>query len=147
MSTGETEESMKIAETPTGGAPAYDWEAIERLPQFQELTTDRRRFAYLWGGLGTGLGALYVVLASTAHGLMGTKLAGSISLGFAGGVGLILVTWAITIAYMRRSDRVWAPLEASIREQVLGRPEPEARRGRFTRRAPDPIVTATPDVR
>jgi uncharacterized membrane protein (DUF485 family) len=138
---------MTITETPRDAAPAYDWETIERMPEFQELTTDRRRFAWLWGGLGIGLGALYVVLASTAHGLMGTRLAGSISLGFAGGVGLIVVTWAITIAYMRRSDRVWAPLEATIREQVLGRPEPAARRGRFTRRAPEPVATATPEAR
>jgi uncharacterized membrane protein (DUF485 family) len=139
---------MTTTETPAAGPPpAYDWEAIERLPEFQELTTDRRRFAYRWGGSGIGLGALYVVLASTAHGLMGTRLAGSISLGFAGGVGLILVTWAITIAYMRRSDRVWAPLEAGIREQVLGRPDPEARRGRFSRRAPDRVVAGTPEVR
>jgi uncharacterized membrane protein (DUF485 family) len=121
----------------------YDWEGIEQMPEFQALTTDRRRFAWIWGGFGIGLGALYVVLASTAHGLMGTKLWGSISLGFAGGVGLILVTWAVTLAYMRRSDRVWAPLEASIREQVLGRPEPapETRTGRFSRRAPEPVAT------
>jgi uncharacterized membrane protein (DUF485 family) len=137
---------MTITETPQGGAPAYDWKAIERMPEFQELTTDRRRFAWLWGALGIGLGALYVVLASTAHGLMGTKLAGSISLGFAGGVGLILLTWAITIAYMRRSDRVWAPLEASIREQVLDRPEPHARSGRFARRAAEPVASATPEA-
>ena len=49
---------------------------------------------------------------------MGTKLIGSFSLGYAGGVLLIVVTWAITIAYMRRSDREWGPLEARIREQA-----------------------------
>jgi uncharacterized membrane protein (DUF485 family) len=138
---------MMITETPHGGGSSYDWEAIERLPEFQELTKGRRRFAWLWGGTGIGLGALYVVLASTAHGLMGAKLAGSISLGFAGGVGLILVTWAITIAYMRRSDREWAPLEARVREQVLGRAEPDARRGRFSRRTTEPVVAATPEGR
>lgn len=96
-----------------------DWDAIERSPEFQELVTGRRRFAFTAGGLGVGLGALYVVLAGVAHDLMGTKLIGSFSLGFAGGVLLILVTWGITIAYMRRSDRVWGPLEARIREQAL----------------------------
>jgi uncharacterized membrane protein (DUF485 family) len=100
-------------------APAVDWTAVERLPEFQELTRGRRRFAAVAGALGLGCGALYVVLASTAHGLMGTKVAGSMSLGFLGGVGLILLTWAITLAYMRRSNRVWGPLEARVREHVL----------------------------
>jgi uncharacterized membrane protein (DUF485 family) len=138
-----------MSQSPVAGEPTYDWEAIERLPEFQELTTGRRRFAYTWGAIGIGLGALYVVLASTAHGLMGTRLAGSFSLGFAGGVGLILVTWAITIAYTRRSDRVWAPLEASIREQVLGHPDAVVERsGRFSRR-PRPVVAprTTPEAR
>jgi uncharacterized membrane protein (DUF485 family) len=137
-----------MTDTAQDDVPIHDWEAIERMPEFQELTVGRRRFAWLWGGTGIGLGALYVVLASTAHGLMGTRLWGSISLGFAGGVGLILMTWAITIAYMRRSDRVWAPLEATIRERALGRPEPAAPRGRFARRSSEPVVTATtPEVR
>jgi uncharacterized membrane protein (DUF485 family) len=89
------------------------------MPEFRELTTSRRRFAWLAGGVGVGLGALYVVLAATAHGLMGAKLIGSFSIGFAGGVALIVLTWAITFAYMRRSERVWAPLEARIREKAM----------------------------
>jgi uncharacterized membrane protein (DUF485 family) len=95
-----------------------DWRAIERLPEFQELVTGRRRFAWAAGGIGMGLGALYVVLVATAPKVMGTTLVGSFSLGFAGGIGLILVTWAITLAYMRRSARVWEPLEARVRERV-----------------------------
>jgi uncharacterized membrane protein (DUF485 family) len=107
------------------GGPPTDWAAIERMPEFQELVTGRRRFAWVAGGIGIGLGVLYVVLVATAHDLMGTKLAGSFSLGFAGGVGLVLVTWAITFAYMRRSSRVWGPLEASVRERALAARVPE----------------------
>ena len=69
------------------------------------------------GTIGIGLGALYVVLAGVAPDLMGTQLIGSMSLGFAGGVGLIFLTWAITLTYMIRSDRVWGPLEERIRGQ------------------------------
>jgi uncharacterized membrane protein (DUF485 family) len=99
--------------------PPIDWVAIERLPEFQELVSGRRRFAWIAGGLGVGYGALYVVLASTAHDLMRTSLGGSFSLGFAWGVTLILVTWAITFAYMRRSRDVWGPLEARVRVRAL----------------------------
>jgi uncharacterized membrane protein (DUF485 family) len=122
-----------------------DWEAIERLPEFRELVAGRRRFASRAGALGIGCGAAYVVLAATAHGLMGTRLAGSLSLGFAGGVALVLLTWAITFAYLRRSTRVWAPLEARVRELAAALPagEPE-RRDRF---APAPSgVPVTQEV-
>ena len=118
------------------GRAARDWAAIERMPEFQELTTSRRRFAWLAGGVGVGLGALYVVLAATAHGLMGTKLIGSFTVGFAGGAALVVVTWAITWAYMRRSERVWAVLEARIREKALRRSRPR----RVAERVPTPDV-------
>ena len=111
----------------TGGPPTIDWEAIERTEDFRTLASSRRRFAWTWGSIGTGIGALYVVLAGLSPDLMGTKLFGDMSLGFAGGVGLILVTWAITLAYMRRSDRVWGPLEERIRAQVADA-QPEAER-------------------
>jgi uncharacterized membrane protein (DUF485 family) len=111
----------------TGGPRTIDWEAIERMEDFQTLAKGRRRFAWTWGSIGTGIGALYVVLAGVSPDLMGTKLFGDMSLGFAGGVGLILVTWAITFAYMRRSDRVWGPLEERIRAQ-FAEAQPEAER-------------------
>jgi uncharacterized membrane protein (DUF485 family) len=98
-----------------------DWTAIERMPEFRELVAGRRRFAWTAGSLGIGFGALYVVLVATAPGLMATEVAGSFSLGFAGGAALVLLTWAITLAYMRRSSRVWAPLEARVRDHAAGR--------------------------
>jgi uncharacterized membrane protein (DUF485 family) len=99
-------------------APNVDWEAIERSPTFQELVRGRRRFAWVAGTIGIGLGVLYVVLAGVDPDLMGTHVLGSMSLGFVGGVGLIVLTWIITAAYMWRSDRVWAPLEARVREEA-----------------------------
>jgi uncharacterized membrane protein (DUF485 family) len=128
--------------------PPIDWVAIERLPEFQELVTSRRRFAWTAGGLGVGFGGLYVVLAATAHDLMRTSLGGSFSLGFAWGVALILITWAITFAYMRRSRDVWGPLEARVRALALAlgevSAEPAAAGDRFVR-APRGTA-ATPEV-
>jgi uncharacterized membrane protein (DUF485 family) len=134
-----------MADARQGAGPPIDWEAIERLPEFQELATGRRRFAWIAGGFGIGFGALYVVLAATAHDLMRTSLGGSFSLGFAWGVALILVTWAITFAYMRRSREVWAPLEARVRALALApgdvAAEPAPAAGRI---APAPRRTVTP---
>jgi uncharacterized membrane protein (DUF485 family) len=103
-----------------------DWTAIERMPEFRELVDGRRRFAWIAGSVGVGFGALYVVLVATSPGLIGTRLAGSFSLGFAGGAALVLLTWAITLAYMRRSSRVWSPLEARVRDLAAGRAEVSA---------------------
>jgi uncharacterized membrane protein (DUF485 family) len=119
--------------TDNGGRPV-DWQAIERLPEFQELARGRARFAWIAGGLGIGYGALYVVLAATAHDLMRTSLGGAFSLGFAGGVSLVLVTWAITYAYMRRSRLVWGPMEVRVRELARELAAgPADTRGRFAR--------------
>ena len=92
-----------------------DLEAVERSEDFEELVSSRRRFAWTAGTIGIGLGALYVVLAGVAPDLMGTQVFGAMSIGFAGGVGLILLTLLITFLYMRRSDQVWGPLEERIR--------------------------------
>jgi len=128
-----------VADARRSEEPA-DWEAIERSPDFQALVGDRRRFAWTAGTLGIGLGVLYIVLAGVAHGLMGTKLIGSMSLGFAGGVGLIVVTWLITLAYKVRSDRVWGPLEERIRAEFTpGAPAT----GRF-RTGEEPVPAGEP---
>ena len=136
-----------VDEPRTAGAAVPDWEAIEQLPEFRELVTGRRRFAWSAGALGIGAGALYVVLAATAHDLMATKLAGSLSLGFACGVGLVVLTWAITLAYLRRSTRVWAPMEARVRERARRLPEATERSGRFVpQHEPEPVRAATQEA-
>jgi hypothetical protein len=61
---------------------------------------------------------------------MGTQVIGSVSLGFLGGVALIGVTWVITLMYMRRSDRVWGPLEEEIRRKAAAATDADER---FTR--------------
>jgi uncharacterized membrane protein (DUF485 family) len=125
----------------------YDWQEIEALPEFHELVRGRRRWSYTAGAIGIGFGALYVVLAATAPDLMGTHVAGSFSVGFAGGVALVVMTWAITWLYMRRSNAVWGPLEERVRERARSLETDAAasaadRDGRLIRRE-TPIATTT----
>jgi uncharacterized membrane protein (DUF485 family) len=110
-----------------------DWTGLEGSPAFRELVKGRRRFTWTAGAIGIGLGALYVVLAGVAPGLMGTEIIGSMTLGFLGGVGLIVVTWVITLMYMRRSDRVWGPLEEQIRREATVAEGRRREAPRFTR--------------
>jgi uncharacterized membrane protein (DUF485 family) len=137
-----------MTSTTHDGGPPIDWKAIERLPEYRELARGRARFAWIAGVLGVGYGALYVVLAATAHDLMRTSLGGSFSLGFAGGVSLVLVTWAITFAYMRRSRLVWGPMEARVRELARDlTPATAEAGGRFVRGAAAPATTRREVVR
>ena len=105
----------------------FDWTAIEGSAEFRELTRGRRRFSAVAGAIGIGAGLLYIVLAGFARDFMGTEVIGSISLAFLGGVGLILLTWLITFLYMRRSARVWSPMEERIRQAAATSSSGEAR--------------------
>jgi len=100
------------------GATAVDWTAIERSEAFQELTRSRRGFSFKACALGLGAGLLYVVLSQVAPDLMKTHTLGDMSLGFLGGVLLILLTLAITWVYMHRSATVWAPMEERVRREA-----------------------------
>jgi len=93
---------------------SIEWEAIERSPEFRALDASRRRFVFLWGGGGVALCAAFVVVAYLAPGGLGEAL------GWVVGVGLIVLTWIASFAYLRKSDREWSPMEqriaASLRE-------------------------------
>jgi uncharacterized membrane protein (DUF485 family) len=92
----------------TGDTEGTNWEAIERSPEFRELVASRRRFVLIAGGGTVGLCAAYVVLAYLAPDAYGTWF------GWAAGVGLIVLTWAVSLAYLRKSDRVWDPMEQRV---------------------------------
>jgi uncharacterized membrane protein (DUF485 family) len=89
-------------------ADSTDWEAIERSPDFKALVASRRRFVTLWGGAAVVLCAALVVVAYLAPQVLGDAL------GWVIGVGLIVLTWIVSLAYLRRSDRAWAPTEQRI---------------------------------
>ena len=108
---------------------SIEWEAIERSPEFRALVTSRRRFVLAWGGAGVALCAAFVVVAYLAPGVLGEAL------GWVVGVGLIVLTWIVSFAYLRKSDREWSPMEeriaASTRE-ATGRFERTATRERVS---------------
>jgi uncharacterized membrane protein (DUF485 family) len=100
---------------------SIDWEAIERSPDFRALVASRRRFVLRWGGAGVGLCAAFVVVAYLAPDVLGEAL------GWVVGVGLIVITWAVSFAYLRKSDTEWAAMEERV---VASAREPS---GRFER--------------
>jgi uncharacterized membrane protein (DUF485 family) len=106
-----------------------DWEEVERSPAFRELVASRRCFVATVGGAAIGVTVAYVLIAYLAPDVLGS--AEPITLGFIAGVGLIVMTWVVTLMYLRKSDREWSPLERQIAEQARAA-EPT---GRFERTA------------
>lgn len=95
-----------------------DWEAIERSPDLRELVRSRKRFVQRVGGASLAIALFYVFSGGIFPDLHGTQVIGKISLGFLGGIGLIVMAWIVTFLYMRRSDAVWGPLERRIAEDA-----------------------------
>ncbi|RPF30573.1 DUF485 domain-containing protein [Streptomyces sp. TLI_185] len=61
----------------------------------------------------------YVVLSCFAPGLMGSKIAGELSLGMALGVFQLVVTFAAVFWYGRSAQRSVDPLARAVREQAV----------------------------
>jgi uncharacterized membrane protein (DUF485 family) len=104
-----------------GVRPRADWEAIEGSPEFRELVARRRRFVVPALGFAVFVTVVFVLLANLAPGIMGASVAGDITFGFVYGVALIIMTWVITLLYLRKSDREWAPLERRVVEMSQAR--------------------------
>lgn len=88
-----------------------DWDAIEESPEFRELVASRKRFVVGALGFAVVASVAYVLISNLSPSTMGVSVFGEITLGFVAGVGLIVMTWVITLMYLRRSDNEWAALE------------------------------------
>ena len=89
----------------TGDQGTYDWDAIARSEDFHALVSSRSRWTTVAGGVSMGLCIAYILVAYLAPDVLGSAL------GWAAGVGLIVMTWVVSFAYLRRSDAVWGPME------------------------------------
>ena len=67
------------------------------------------------GGAALAIALLYVVSSGLLPDLHAIQIIGKISLGFLGGIGLIVMAWIVTYLYMRRSDAVWGTARATHR--------------------------------
>ena len=93
----------------------YDWRAIEASPEFRELVASKRRFILPAGVFSLAYFLTYLMLAAFATDLMASRV-GGVSVAWLLAVSAVLVTWAVTWLYLRKSDREWDPLEARAAE-------------------------------
>ena len=93
----------------------YDWRAIEASPEFRELVASKRRFIFPAGIFSLAYFLTYLMLAAFATDLMASRV-GGVSVAWLLAVSAVLVTWAVTWLYLRKSNREWDPLEARAAE-------------------------------
>jgi uncharacterized membrane protein (DUF485 family) len=106
-----------------GGAdhrPDIDWLAAEESPEFKELTKKRRAWvlpatiffmAWYFG---------FIILAGYAPEFMGREfLTDGFTVGYALALTQFIMVWVLAVAYVRRADKVFDPLERKAAEKAL----------------------------
>ena len=104
-----------------GHADAVDWARIERSPEFRELTSRRHRFIAMASFVTFAVFLVYLGLATFATGFMGTTVLGGIPIAWLAAMSQVLLTWAVTWAYLRKADREFAPLERRVADAAGAR--------------------------
>ena len=96
------------------GEPVYDYERIERSPEFQELIRKRRAFvlpatifflAYYMG---------FILLAGYAKDFMASSVYEGLTVGYCLALTQFLMVFVLGILYLRKSDRDYDPLAAKV---------------------------------
>jgi uncharacterized membrane protein (DUF485 family) len=126
-----------VPESHDGGSPVVDWTRIERSPEFRELTSRRHRFILAAAVVTFGCFGLYLGLATFAVDFMGTTV-GGVPIAWLAAMSQVVLTWAVTWAYLRKADREFGPLERRVAE---------AAGPRFTRADAAEPPTAPPSER
>jgi uncharacterized membrane protein (DUF485 family) len=100
--------------------PGYDWERIERSPEFQELVRKRRSFvlpatifflAYYMG---------FILLTGYAPDFMASSVYEGLTVGYCLALTQFVMVFVLGIWYLRKSDREYDPLAREVVEMAEG---------------------------
>ena len=100
------------------GEPVYEWERIERSPEFQELVRKRRAFvvpatifflAYYMG---------FILLCGYAKDFMAESVYEGLTVGYCLALTQFLMVFVLGLMYLRKSDRDYDPLAAKVVEMA-----------------------------
>ena len=113
-----------------------EWHAIERSPEFRELTRQKRSFVVPATIFFLAWYVGFIFLTGYAPDFMGREfITDGLTVGYALALSQFLMTWVLGWMYMRRANRIWDPLAARVRDSVEGaaaadtRPSTRFRRG------------------
>ncbi|MGH2969440.1 MAG: DUF485 domain-containing protein [Solirubrobacteraceae bacterium] len=97
-----------------------DWVGIERSAEVRQLVNRRRRFVVPATIFFLSFSLAYFFLAAYAPDFMGEKVIG-VPLAFLLALAQVLMTWVITVLYLRLADRELEPLEQRAAERAVER--------------------------
>lgn len=99
------------------GAPPDNTLAIVHDPLFQELVSERRRFAWTLSAITLVVYLGFILLLAFAHNLMATPVfGGPTSLGIVLGIAVIIFAFAITGVYVVRANSRYDELTDQLRK-------------------------------
>jgi uncharacterized membrane protein (DUF485 family) len=100
--------------------PTYDYERIERSPEFQELVHKRRSFVlpatifFLVWYFG------FIILAGYAEDFMGKSVYEGLTVGYLLALTQFVMTFGLGFWYLRKADREFDPLARRAVESIKG---------------------------
>jgi uncharacterized membrane protein (DUF485 family) len=91
-----------------------DYRRIESSAEFRELVSRRKRFLTIASAIVFGEFGLYLLLAAFAPGFMGTQIVDGLPVAWLAAMAQVAMTWAVTWAYLRKSETEFEPLERRV---------------------------------
>jgi uncharacterized membrane protein (DUF485 family) len=95
-----------------------DWQAVEESPEFERLTTARKRLITpLLAAWVVWFGG-YLILTAYAHGFMGRSIYRGFTVGYLLAISQIAMAWVLAWIYIRRATTVIEPLRERAAEEA-----------------------------
>jgi uncharacterized membrane protein (DUF485 family) len=116
--------------------PKYDWERIERSPEFQELVRKRRSFVLPATIFFLSYYMGFILLAGYAEDFMASSVYEGLTVGYCLALTQFVMVFALGIIYLRKADHVYDPLAQRVVTQAGddGGEDGRAAESRFARR-------------
>ena len=100
------------------GEPAYDWERIERSPEFQELVHRRRSFVVPATIFFLSYYMGFILLCGYAQDFMASSVYEGLTVGYCLALTQFLMVFVLGIMYLRKADREYDPLALKVVEMA-----------------------------
>ena len=100
------------------GEPVYDYERIERSPEFQELVHKRRSFVVPATIFFLSYYMGFILLCGYAKDFMAESVYEGLTVGYCLALTQFVMVLVLGILYLRKSDRDYDPLAAKVVEMA-----------------------------
>ncbi len=99
--------------------PDINWEAAENSPEFKELVARKRKFVYPATAFFLAWYFIFILLAGYAEGFMARQIFSGLTVGYLLALTQFVMVWGLSIAYLRKADREFEPLEQRAAQRAV----------------------------